>query len=89
MVTSYHILLGQIPPSPPFILLQRTSPVEEQLAPATPPTLVPKWSLQPKRQHPSPEPVESTPLGGTSSKMTPVGPPSSKWQETLPWNKAL
>ena len=44
MATSYHILLGQTPPSPPFILLQRTSPVEEQPAPATPLTSVPKWS---------------------------------------------
>ena len=25
LVTSYHILLGQIPPSPPFILFQRAS----------------------------------------------------------------
>ena len=89
MVTSYHILLGQTPPSPPFVLSQRTSPVEEQLAPAAPPTLVPKWSPWPKRQHPSPDPVESMPLGGTTSKATPVAPPSSKWQETLPWNKAL
>ena len=29
LATSYHILLGQTPPSPPFILLQRSSPVEE------------------------------------------------------------
>ena len=89
MVTSYHILLGQTPPSPPFILLQRTSSVEEQPAPAAPPASVPKWSPQPKRWHPSPEPVESMPLDRTTSKVTPVGPPSSKWQQTLPWNRAL
>ena len=89
MVTSYHILLGQSPPSPPFVLSERTSPVGEQLAPGTPPTLVPKQSPQPRRQCPSPEPVESMPLGRTTLKATPVGPPSSKQQETLPWKKAL
>ena len=89
MATSYHILLGQTPPSPPFILLQRTSPVEEQPAPAASPASVPKWSPQPKRWCPCPEPVVNMPLGGTTSKVTPVGPHSSKWQETLPWNRAL
>ena len=49
LVTSYHILLGQTPPLPPFILLQRASPVEEWLASATPPASVPKWSPWPKR----------------------------------------
>ena len=29
------------------------------------------------------------PLGGTTSKTTSEGSPSSKWQEILPWNKAL
>ena len=48
MATSYHILLGQTPPSPPFILSQRTSPVEEQPAPAAPPASVPEWSPWPK-----------------------------------------
>ena len=33
--------------------------------------------------------MESMPLGRTTSKATPGGPPSSKWQETLPWNRAL
>ena len=89
IATSYHILLGQTSPSPPFILSQRTSLVEEQLAPATPPTSLPESSPWPKRWHPSPEPVVSMPLGGTTSKVTPVGPPSSKWWETLPWNRAL
>ena len=44
LVASYHILLGQTPPSPPFILSQRASPVEEQPASAAPPTPVPKQS---------------------------------------------
>ena len=37
---------------PPFTLLQRTSPVEEQPAPAAPPAPVPKQSPRPKRWHP-------------------------------------
>ena len=37
----------------------------------------------------SPDPVESMPLGGTTSKTTSEGPPSSKWQVILPWNKVL
>ena len=79
LVASYHILLGQTPLSPPFILSQRTSPVEEQSASAAPPTPVPKQSPRSKRRHPSPDPGESTPLGGTKSEMTLEGSPSSKW----------
>ena len=78
LVASYHALLGQVPRSHPFALSQRTSPAEEQSAPAAPPVPVPKQSPRPKRQHPSPDPVESMPLGGTTSKTTLEGPPSSK-----------
>ena len=38
---------------------------------------------------PFPDPVESIPLGGTTLKVTLGGPPSSKWQEIPPWDKAL
>ena len=48
LVASYHILLGQAPTSHPFTLSQRTSQVEEQSAPAAPPTPVPKQSPGPK-----------------------------------------
>ena len=41
LVTSYHILLGQTPPSPPLVLPQKTSPVEEQPTTAAPLTPVP------------------------------------------------
>ena len=78
LVTFYHILLGQTPPLPPFILSQWASPVEEQLASATPSASVPEWSPQPKRQHPFTNPMESMPLGRTTSKVTPGGIPSSK-----------
>ena len=89
LVASYHVLLGQTPTLYPFALSQRTSPVEEQSAPAAPPVPVPKQSPRPKRWHPSSDPVESMPLGRTMSKTMLEGPPSSKWQEIPPWNKAL
>ena len=76
LVASYLILLEQTPPSHPFILSQRASPVEEQPTSAAPPTPVPKQSPRPKRWHPSPDPVESMPLGRTTLKMTSEGPPA-------------
>ena len=48
LVASYHILLGQAPMSHPFALSQRTSPAEEQSAPASPPAPVPSGLLGPK-----------------------------------------
>ena len=89
LVASYQILLGQASTSHPFTISQRTSPVEEQPAPAAPPVPVPKQSPRPKRQHPSPDPVDTMPLGGTMSKTTSEEPPSSKCQEVPPWNRAL
>ena len=50
---------------------------------------VPKQSSRPKRWHPSPDPVDGMLLGGTTSKATSEGPPSSKYQEVPPWNKVL
>ena len=49
LAASYHILLWQTLPSPPLILPQRTSPVEEQPTAASSPTLAPKQSPGPKR----------------------------------------
>ena len=89
LATSYHILLGQMPLLPPLIMPQRTSPVEEQPATVVPPTQAPKQSPRPKRQHPSPDPVESMPMGGTTLKATLGGPPSSKRQEVPPWFRTL
>ena len=89
LVASFYILLGQAPMSHPFALSQRTSPVEEQPAPAAPPVPVPKQSPRPQRWHPSPGPVESMPLGGTTPKTTSEGSPSSKQWEIPPWNKGL
>ena len=89
LAASYHILLGQAHQTPPFILLQRTSSVEEQATAPVPPTLVPKQCPRPKRWHPSPDPVERMPLGGTTSKATLAGPPSFKQREIPPWDRAL
>ena len=63
--------------------------MEEEPTSATPPTPAPKQSPRPKRWHPSPDPVESMPLGRTTSKATLRGPPSSKRQEIPPWYRAL
>ena len=89
LASSYHILLGQTPPSLSLILLSRSSPVEEQPHFSCSSHPGPKWSPRPKRWHPSPDPVESTPLGRTTSKVTLGGPPSSKQWEIPPWGKAL
>ena len=78
LATSYHILLGQTPPSPPLIPSQKTSPMEEHPTTAASPTPVPKQSPRPKRQPPSSDPMESTPMGGTTPKATLGGPPSPK-----------
>ena len=63
--------------------------MEEQPTSASSLIPVPKQSPRPKRWHPSPDPVESIPLGGTTLKVTPGGPPSSKQQEILPWDRAF
>ena len=53
---------------------QQSNSLLQQLPPAP----VPKQSPRPKRWHPSPDPVDSMPLGGTTSKVTSEWPPSSK-----------
>ena len=63
--------------------------MEEQPISAIPPIPVPKQSPRPKRWHPSPDPVESMPLGRTTSKASPGECPSSKQQKIPPWYRAL
>ena len=63
--------------------------MEEQPTTATSPIPTPKQSPRPKSWYPSPDPVESMPMGGTTPKATLGGPPSSKRQETPPWFKTL
>ena len=89
LATSYHTLLGQTPLSPPLVLPQKTSPVEEQPTMAAFPTPALKQSPRPKRWHPSPDPVESMLMGGTTLKTTVGEPPSSKRWEVPPWFRTL
>ena len=86
LITSYHVLLGQSPPSAP---LARASPVEEQPSATASPRPVPKQSPQPKRWHPLPEPWGSLSIDKTSPRALPEGPPSSKRQETPIWISSL
>ena len=89
LAASYHILLGQTPLLPPLILPQRASPMEEQPTTAGSPTLAPRQSPRPKRWHPSPDPMEIMPIGGTPPQTTSGGPPSPKRQAIPPWFKTL
>ena len=77
LVAPYHILMGQAPTSHPFTLSQGASPTEQPSASATP-SPAPEHSPRPKWQHPSPDPVDDMPLGGTMARATLEGPPSSK-----------
>ena len=60
-----------------------------QLTSAALPTQAPEQSPRSKRQQPSPDPVESMPLGRTTLKATLGGPPSSKRWEVPPWFRTL
>ena len=89
LVTSYHLLLGQTPPSPPLVLPQKTSPLEEQPTAATSPSPAPKQSPRSKRQHLLPDPMESMPMGRTTPKANLGGPTSTKKQEAPAWFRTL
>ena len=65
LAASYHVLLGQSPPSPPSAPPAR-APLAEEQPPS--PTPVPKWSPWLKRQHPLSEPQGSTPKDETTPK---------------------
>ena len=73
----------------PFSLSQGASSLEQVSAPMAPSSLVPDHSPRPKWWHPSPDPVDISPLSRTTSKATPEGPPSLKQQGTPPLHKAL
>ena len=64
-------------------------PTKQPSTPAATSSPVPEHSPRPKRQDPSPDPVDNMPLGGTTSKATLDGPPRSKQQEVSPWYKVL
>ena len=68
LTTSYHILLGQSPPLSTSASLARILSAEEQPSETASPRPEPKWSPQPKREHPLPDPQGSTSMDGTSPK---------------------
>ena len=65
LVASYHILMGQAPMSHPFTLSTRSLPYWATVCPSAPSSLAPEHSPRPTRWHPSPDPVDDMPLGGT------------------------
>ena len=73
----------------PFSFSQGVSSSEQVSAPMALSPPVPEHSPRPKQQHPSPDLVDVLPPGGTMSKATQEGPPSSKQQEIMPLHKAL
>ena len=89
LVASYHVVKGQAPTSHPFNLSQGTSSTEQVSAPVAPSPLTPGNSPRPKWQHPSPDLVDVLPPGGTMSKATPEGTPSSKQWEIPPLHRVL
>ena len=74
LVASYHILMGQAPTSHPFSLSQGPSPAEQPSASTAPPALAPEHYPRPKRWLPSPNPVDSTPLGKPQPRQLWKGP---------------
>ena len=77
LTASYHLLLGQAPPSPPLIPPPWTPSMEEQPSTATPPMPTPKQSPRPKMWLPLPEPF-TMPLGGATPAATLGGLPHPK-----------
>ena len=89
LVASYHILLGQVLMSHPFSLLQGASSSEQVSTPMAPSPPAPEHSPRPMWWHPSPDLMDVSPPGRTTSKVTLEGPPSSKWWEVTPLHKVL
>ena len=83
LTTSYHILLGQSPSSPPSAPLTRILLVEEQPSAAASPRSVPKLSPWPKMWHPLPERWGSMSIDETSPKATQEGT-IQLWEMRLP-----
>ena len=89
LTTSYHVLLGQSPPSPPSAPPTRAPPVGEQPPMAASPKPVSKWSPWQKRWHLSPELLGSMSIDETSPRAMQEGPSSSKRWETPLWFASL
>ena len=89
LAASYHILLGHALMFHPFSISQGASPSQQGSAPGALSPPVPEHPPRPKQWHHSPDPMDVSPPGETTSKTTPEGPPSSKQQELMPLHKAL
>ena len=87
--TSYHILLGQLFSSLQSVPFAKTPQVEEQPSATASPRPEPKWSPQPNRWHPLPDPRGSMSMDETSSKASQEGRSSSKRRETSNWSASL
>ena len=88
LIASYQVLLGHVLTSNLFNIPQGASlsqqePVPGASSPSAHTTPQPKW------WHHSPDPMGILPFGEATSKATPEGFPSSKWQEIIPLHKVL
>ena len=89
LVTSYHVLLGQSPPSPPSVLPAKAPFVEKQPPMATPPAPMAKQSPRPKRWLPSPGLQGRHVHRWDCPKAWQEGPSSPKRQEAPAWFTSL
>ena len=93
LASSFHLLLGQAPPSPTLILPPRVPSAEEQPSTTAPSAPTPKQSPRPKRWLPLPEPTGNMPLGGATLAATLGDLPTPKSERTLPslscWSPAM
>ena len=89
LTTSYHILLGQSPPSPQYVPLARELQAGEQPSATASPRPEPKRSPWPNRWHPLPDPWGSMSMDETSSKASQEGQSCSKRRETPFWFASL
>ena len=70
LVASYHVLLGHALMVHPLAFHKELPPWSKLSAPMASSSLVPEHSPRPKWQHPSPNPVDVSPLGRTTYKAT-------------------
>ena len=74
----YHVLLEHAPMSHLFSIPQGAPPFPPGSAPVTS-SPAPEHSPRPKWQCHSPDLMDASPLGGTTSQATPEGPFTLKW----------
>ena len=87
LLASYQVVLGHTLMSHLFSIPHGAFPSQQGSSPST--YTVPRPSPRPKQQHHSTDPMDISPLNEATSKATPEGPPSLKWQEITPLHKVL